>query len=58
MPQALGSKCNPADPDHAIEQLQLWRDASLYPVLAGAPNVSANDPSAGTGATGPRLPGQ
>jgi hypothetical protein len=42
MPQALGSKCNPADPDHAIEQLQLWRDASLYPVLAGAPNVSAN----------------
>jgi len=39
MPGALAAKVNPSDPDHAREQLERWRDESLYKTLSTAPSV-------------------
>lgn len=39
MPGALAAKVNPADPDHAREQLERWRDESLFKTLSTAPSV-------------------
>jgi hypothetical protein len=39
MPGALAAKVNPSDPDHAREQLERWRDESLFKTLSTAPSV-------------------
>jgi hypothetical protein len=39
MPGALAAKVNPSDPDHAREQLERWRDESLFKTLSAAPSV-------------------
>jgi hypothetical protein len=39
MPGALAAKVNPSDPDHAREQLERWRDESLFKTLLTAPSV-------------------
>lgn len=39
MPGSLSAKCNPSDPDHAREQLERWRDESLFKTLSTAPSV-------------------
>jgi hypothetical protein len=40
MPGALAAKVNPSDPDHAREQLERWRDESLFKTLSTAPSVT------------------
>jgi hypothetical protein len=40
MPSALAAKANPSDPEHAREQLERWRDESLFKVLSTAPTVT------------------
>lgn len=40
MPASLAAKVNPADPDHAREQLETWRDSVLFKSLSQAPAVS------------------